>query len=45
MDLLYDLLTWIIVGAGDKVRHQHNHQNEYKWDYSYDGRYKPDHED
>ena len=45
MDLVYDLLNWITVTAGDKVRHQHRLDYEYKWDYSYDGRYKPEDED
>ena len=45
MEFIYDLLDWIIVGAGDKVRHQHNYRNSYKWDYSYDGRYKPEDDD
>lgn len=44
MDFLYDLWN-IILGAGGKVRHQHEYQNSNKWDYSYDGRYKPEDED
>lgn len=45
MDFMYELLDWIIVGGGGKVRHQHSYHNENKWDYSYDGRYKPEDED
>jgi hypothetical protein len=44
MDIFFDLWN-MIVGAGDKVRHQWHNRNSYKWDYSYDGRYKPDQED
>jgi hypothetical protein len=44
MDFFFDLWN-VIIRAGGKVRHQHNYQNSYNWDYSYDGRYKPDHED
>lgn len=48
MDIIFDILSLItgpggiIVGEGDKVRHQWNYRKSYKWDYSYDGRYKPE---
>ena len=41
MDFIYELFNWL-VGEGGKVRHQNNYQHSNKWDYSYDGRYKPE---